>query len=75
MTVNHERLRDKRRRDGKLTYDCFNLKQRGDVAYCSKGYALSLADDGSLELEDVLKGVTSGVCRTCKDFDGEEDEV
>jgi len=66
-----EALRDQaRERIGRITFDCFNLKIRGDRAYCSKGYLLGRAKDGTLALITVLRGVTSGVCKDCIDYEG-----
>lgn len=62
----------KRQREGCLTFDCLHLKVYGDRAYCELGKHLGQADDGSLALITVLRGVTSSVCRNCKEFITEE---
>lgn len=68
-----EKERDLRRSDGKrLTFDCLNLKCKGDRAYCSKGMRLGQSKDGSMFLVTVLKGITSGACKSCFDFFTEE---
>jgi hypothetical protein len=69
-----EAQRDIARAQGKrLSYDCFNLKCRGDTdrVYCSRGKLLGQSKDGTLLLVSVLRGMTSGACKDCKDFDGE----
>ena len=58
----------KRRVQIRLSFDCFNLKCKGDRAVCSKGYHLGQAKDGSLGLLTVLRGGTSGVCKDCAMF-------
>lgn len=55
----------------RLTFDCLNLRFRDDRAVCSLGKHLGQAEDGSLLLVSVLRGVTSGVCKNCKDFNTE----
>ena len=57
----------------RLTYDCLNLKHRGNRAFCSKGVMLGQAKDGSLSLMAVLKGIASGSCKECKYFVSDED--
>ena len=69
-----ERKRNSLRAGGKrLTFDCLNLKCSGDKAVCSEGWRLSLASDGALTLLTVLKGISSGSCKDCKDFITEEE--
>lgn len=64
-----EKKRDSLRAKGKrLTFDCLNLRCRGKRAHCSKGYSLSIAKDGGLNLLIVLKGVTASICKNCRDF-------
>lgn len=68
-----EELRDSRRkRFGRVAFDCFNLKVEDDRVHCTKGHHLGQAEDGTLALTLVLKGITPRVCRECQDFDGEE---
>lgn len=56
-----------------FTYDCHNAHCRGDRVYCSIGYRLSIkAKDGTMGLIGVLRGVTSGQCKKCLDFEGDE---
>ena len=62
----------KRIDDRRLTFDCMNLKCKGDRAYCSRGKRLGQSKDGSLYLISVLKGITSGTCRSCEYFTTEE---
>ena len=70
-----EQQRAIKRITGRLTFDCLNLKCKGDRAYCSKGRLLGQAKDGSLALITVLRGVTSGICKHCKDFVTDEEEL
>jgi len=68
-----ELLRDKMRKEGKrLTFDCLNLKHKGDRAYCSLGKRLTMCNDGTIALVTVLRGYTSGTCKECLDFSTEE---
>jgi len=68
-----EELRDSRRkRLGKIAFDCFNLKVRGNRTYCAKGHHLGQSKDGTLSLLPTLKGVTPSICKLCRDFDGGE---
>ena len=62
------RLKGKR-----LTFDCLNLKCRGERVHCAKGKLLGQARDGSLALITVLRGMTSGACVNCGDFEGGDD--
>ena len=62
----------RRLHQGRISFDCFNLKAREGRAYCAKGHLLGRAKDGTLDLTTVLRGVLSGACRNCKDFDGGE---
>ena len=59
-----------RARIGRITFDCFNLKEKGDRAICSKKHHLGRAKNGTLALLAVLQGVTSGACKDCTDFEG-----
>ncbi len=64
-----EKQRDARRRaNGRLSFDCYNLKFKGDRAYCSKGERLGRAKDGSMKLISVLQGITAGACIGCKNY-------
>lgn len=57
-----------------LTYDCQNARVRGERVYCSAGHRLVASSlDGSMYLLAVLRGRTSTVCRTCRDFDNGEE--
>jgi len=60
--------RDRKRGDGRISYDCFHLKLRDNRVYCDKGKLLGPARDGSLSLLYVLRGVCSGACRECKEY-------
>jgi len=63
----------KRQSSIRLTFDCLNLKHRGNRAFCSRGVMLGQAKDGSLSLLAVLKGVISSSCKECKYFVSDED--
>jgi len=63
----------KRETSGRLTFDCLNLRCKEDRACCSKGKRLGQAKDSSLFLLSVLRGLTSGVCKTCEDFITDEE--
>lgn len=66
-----EITRDSKRKElGKLTFDCFQLKEKGDRAYCIKGHPLGRANDGTVPLRLVLGGLLARVCKDCKDYDG-----
>ena len=60
---------EKKDRSKRITFDCFNLKCRGDRAICSKGKMLGSSKDGSMSLFTVLRGTSSGACLECKDYD------
>ena len=69
-----ERQRDElRRRGGRLTFDCMNLASGKDRARCLKGHILGQARDGSLALISVLRGISSGTCKGCGDYNTEEE--
>ena len=66
-----ERIRDlQRERIGRVSFDCFNLKERGDRCYCAKGHLVF--GERHPSLLSILKGRTALICKTCKDFDGDE---
>jgi len=69
-----EDKRDKARQKlGRLTFDCFRAKARdADRVYCSMGFHLAGANDGTMFLPAILKGRTASQCRDCKEFDGGE---
>lgn len=70
-----EQQRAIKRKTDRLTFDCFNLRCKGDRVYCSKGKPLGRAKDGSMILVSVLRGVTSGICRDCEDFASDKEEL
>lgn len=72
LKIQEERRAAKRFNSGRLTFDCFHLKYRGDRAHCSLAKRLGTSRDGSLSLANVLRGITSGTCRGCKNFITEE---
>ena len=68
-----EQVRTVKRKSGRLTFDCLNLRCKDDRAYCSKGKLLGRAKDGSLDLLTVLRGMTSGTCKGCGDYSSDEE--
>lgn len=69
-----EEQRDERRRKaGRISFDCLNLKVRGDRVICAKGKLLGSSRDGSIALITVMRGVLLGSCRECSEFTKEED--
>lgn len=68
-----EALRElRRKKSGRITFDCYTLKVRGDRVYCAKGYLLGRAKDGTADLATILTGILFGVCKDCRDYDGGE---
>ena len=68
-----EQRRAVKRVTGRLTFDCLRTRFRGDRVYCSRGKLLGQAIDGSLALITVLRGITSGTCKGCKDYSSDEE--
>jgi len=68
-----EQMRAGKRGTGRLTFDCGNTVVRGDRVYCSLGKLLGQAKDGSLSLLVVLRGITSGTCKNCREYSSEEE--
>lgn len=61
-----------RERSGRLTFDCFEARLRGDRVYCSKGHNLMIiSKSGSMYAYAVLRGRTAKICRECEDFNDE----
>jgi len=59
---------DKQKR-GRITYNCFNLKYNKDGrVQCSKGRLLTRSKDGSMDELSALRGITSGACKDCPDY-------
>ena len=52
-------------------YDCFNARVLGKVIFCSKGYILGRAKDGTIPVVKLERGspLEIGVCQDCRDFD------
>jgi len=63
---NRKRISSKR-----LTFDCFNVRVRGDEVTCARGKTLGLFPGGSLILISVLRGITPEICKTCELFSTE----
>ncbi len=68
-----EQQRFVKRDTGRITFDCFNARPKGDRVFCSKGKLLGQAKDGSLALITVLRGITSGTCKNCEDYSPDEE--
>ena len=62
-----------KRGTGRLTFDCMHAVVKGDRVSCSKGRLLGQARDGALALIMVLRGITSGACKSCLDYSAEEE--
>ena len=61
--------REFRRRHGRITFDCFELRSSGKGrVYCSKGRLLGRAKDGSMNELSALRGITSRICKGCPDY-------
>ncbi len=63
---------DKRLNGNRLTFDCFNTRERGDRVCCVKHPLSSNTLDEMMPLLAVLRGRTSSRCLKCPDFEGEE---
>lgn len=52
-------------------YQCFNAKVKGDIIYCSKGYTLAKAQDGTVPVMRLKKGfpLEQAVCQNCPHYD------
>lgn len=62
---NLEKMRDSRRKKyGRIAFDCFNLKVVDDEVYCIEGHSLTVG------LLGILGGVTPRNCKSCQDYDG-----
>ncbi len=71
--TNLDKLETKRAdKKGRLTFDCFRARCRGDRVICSEGKSLSVAKDSSMPLISVLSGRTASVCWKCECFDDGE---
>lgn len=66
-----EILRAKRRKKGRITFDCLNGKVDGSRVVCSKGKRLGWSKDGSISLLLVLQGISLAVCKDCRRYDEE----
>lgn len=70
-----EKQRDQLKQVGKkMTYECLNAVVSGDRVRCKLGKALGTADDGSVALITVLRGICSGTCKSCMDYNAEKEE-
>ena len=68
-----DKQRSIKRETGRITFDCYNARPRGDRVFCSKGKLLGQARDGSLSMVLVLRGITSGTCKDCEDYNPDEE--
>lgn len=68
-----EQMRTVKRKSGRLTFDCLCAVVKGDRVHCSKSKLLGRARDGSLSLIAVMRGITSGTCKDCKDYSSDEE--
>jgi len=69
-----EKRERNRERSGRITYDCYHalFPQVGDRVKCKLGHKISRTRDGNAGLSSVMSGRTSGFCRRCPDFNGDE---
>ena len=66
-----------RRRKIRLTYDCMSAIVVGDSVVCKWGHKfkrVGLRGKEGMSLLSILRGMSSSVCQTCKDYNGETDE-
>ena len=56
-------------RKKRITFSCFNGKVRGDRVFCAKGYRLGGNKSATMPLLSVLRGMSSGACKSCPDYD------
>ena len=62
------------RKKKRLTYDCMGAIVKGDNVVCRKKHrfkSVGKRRKPGLSLMAVLRGMSSSVCQTCKDYDGE----
>jgi len=67
-----QNLRQKSRAKRHITYDCLNNIVKGDRVFCKRGTPFGRGKDGSMMLITVLTGRSSGVCKKCMHFNGED---
>ena len=70
-------LRSKMRWERRLTYDCMNAIVKGDIVVCKKGHpfrARGRSTKTGISVLAILRGTSSGECRNCEDYNGEDTE-
>ena len=73
--LTHERIRARKTR--RLTYDCMNAVVTGDSVICKAGHWLKGSGNRKkpgLQILSVLRGRSSSICQTCRDYDKETHE-
>jgi hypothetical protein len=52
-------------------YQCFNARVKGNRIYCSKGYKISRANDGTISVVRLARGapLQLEICQDCADYD------
>lgn len=63
-----DQRRKARQKGRRLVYDCRNNEVQGDRVRCRNGRIIGSADNGTISLVQVLKGIAPPVCRKCKDY-------
>lgn len=61
----------------RLTYDCLSAIVKGDSVLCKKKHAFKKVgkrQKEGLSLLAVLRGMSSSVCQSCEDYNGETTE-
>lgn len=70
-------MRIQSRRHKRITYDCMNAIVQRNIVICKKGHVfkpLGRKKTPGLAVLSVLKGISSSVCKKCKDYDGDTTE-
>jgi hypothetical protein len=58
-------------RSKRSLYQCFNAHVKDDRIYCSKGYNIGRAKDGTIPLVKLARGapLEPSICQKCADYD------
>jgi len=67
-TMLADKRKKARQKGRRLVYDCRNNEVQDDRVRCRKGLMVGPADDGTMSLIQVLKGIAPPVCRECEDY-------
>lgn len=66
-----EELREIARAKRRLTYDCFNALSDAERVVCKKGHVLRGTQ--GVPLAFVMRGMSSGTCQNCPDYDDKDE--